>query len=119
MPDFVDTTGSNGGSPEIAQKNMANSVLSGEFGFKRVFFPVRCFHLFTRRILSFVTMSEKQQRLVYAIIEFINQSIKDGTVKADDQDSLEVASSFIFIFTLLFSVLCVSEQFNASVKRLG
>ena len=62
---------------------------------------VRCFHLFTRRIPSFVTMSEKQQRLVYAIIEFINQSIKEGTVKADDQDSLEVASSLIFYFHLI------------------
>jgi len=39
-------------------------------------------------------MSEKQQRLVYAIIEFLNQSVKDGTVKADDQEGLEVASMF-------------------------
>lgn len=39
-------------------------------------------------------MSEKQQRLVYSIIEFLNQSIKDGTVKADDQESLDVASKF-------------------------
>jgi small glutamine-rich tetratricopeptide repeat-containing protein alpha len=37
-------------------------------------------------------MSEKQQRLVYAIIDFLNQSIKDGTAKADDQEGLEVAS---------------------------
>ena len=40
-------------------------------------------------------MSEKQQRLVYSIIEFFNQSIQDGTVKADDQESLEVASAFV------------------------
>lgn len=36
-------------------------------------------------------MSEKQQRLVLAIIDFLNQSINDGTVKADDKESLEVA----------------------------
>lgn len=42
-------------------------------------------------------MSEKQQRLVYAIIEFLTLSIKDGTVRTDDQEGLEVASmSFIF-----------------------
>lgn len=38
-------------------------------------------------------MSEKQQRLVLSIIEFLNQSIDDGTVKADDRESLEVASA--------------------------
>ncbi|KAG5648245.1 hypothetical protein DXG03_006203 [Asterophora parasitica] len=45
-------------------------------------------------------MSEKQQRLVYSIIEFLNQSIQDGTVKADDQESLEVA------------IQCIGEAFN-------
>ena len=39
-----------------------------------------------------LTMSNKQ-RLVISIIEFLNQSIKDGTVKQDDQESLEVASA--------------------------
>lgn len=39
-------------------------------------------------------MSEKQQQLVFAIIEFLNQTIQDGTVKADDQEGLEVASVF-------------------------
>jgi small glutamine-rich tetratricopeptide repeat-containing protein alpha len=38
-------------------------------------------------------MSEKQQRLVFSILEFLNQSINDGTVKADDKESLEVAST--------------------------
>ena len=33
------------------------------------------------------------QRLVLAIIDFLNQSIDDGTVKADDKESLEVASA--------------------------
>ncbi len=49
----------------------------------------------TRRLIfspfpSF-TMSEKQQRLVLSIIEFLNQSIADGTVKQDDREGLEVA----------------------------
>lgn len=39
-------------------------------------------------------MSDKQQRLVFAIIDFLNQSIENGTVKADDQEGLEVASAF-------------------------
>ncbi|KAH9487049.1 Small glutamine-rich tetratricopeptide repeat-containing protein 2 [Psilocybe cubensis] len=45
-------------------------------------------------------MSEKQQKLVYSIIEFLNQSIQDGTVKADDQESLEVA------------IQCIGEAFG-------
>ncbi|KAF9481703.1 putative stress-induced protein STI1 [Pholiota conissans] len=45
-------------------------------------------------------MSEKQQQLVYAIIEFLNQAIQDGTVKADDQEGLEVA------------IQCIGEAFG-------
>ncbi|KAJ3994958.1 putative stress-induced protein STI1 [Lentinula boryana] len=45
-------------------------------------------------------MSEKQQRLVLSIIEFLNQSIADGTVKTDDKESLEVA------------VQCIGEAFG-------
>jgi small glutamine-rich tetratricopeptide repeat-containing protein alpha len=45
-------------------------------------------------------MSEKQQRLVHSIIEFLNQSIQDGTVKADDQEGLEVA------------IQCIGEAFG-------
>lgn len=37
-------------------------------------------------------MSDKQQRLVLSIIDFLNESIENGTVKKDDQESLEVAS---------------------------
>ncbi|KAG7098936.1 hypothetical protein E1B28_000826 [Marasmius oreades] len=44
--------------------------------------------------------SEKQQRLVLSIINFLNQSIADGTVKADDRESLEVA------------VQCIGEAFG-------
>ncbi|KAJ4485571.1 putative stress-induced protein STI1 [Lentinula aciculospora] len=45
-------------------------------------------------------MSEKQQRLVLSIIDFLNQSIADGTVKTDDRESLEVA------------VQCIGEAFG-------
>jgi small glutamine-rich tetratricopeptide repeat-containing protein alpha len=38
-------------------------------------------------------MAEKQQRLVLSIIDFLNASVQDGTVKQDDVESLEVASA--------------------------
>ena len=34
-----------------------------------------------------------QQKLVYAIIEFLSKSLEDGTVKQDDKEGLEVAST--------------------------
>ena len=61
-------------------------------------------------------MSNKQ-RLVLSIIDFLNQSIQDGTVKQDDQESLEVASTyaqthFIGLVTeFLFPVQCIGEAF--------
>lgn len=45
-------------------------------------------------------MSEKQQRLVYAIIEFLKKSIEDGTVKSDDREGLEIA------------IQCIGEAFS-------
>ncbi|KAI0308035.1 putative stress-induced protein STI1 [Multifurca ochricompacta] len=45
-------------------------------------------------------MSEKQQRLVLSIIQFLNQSIKDGTIREEDKESLEVA------------VQCIGEAFG-------
>ncbi|KIP06947.1 hypothetical protein PHLGIDRAFT_35715 [Phlebiopsis gigantea 11061_1 CR5-6] len=44
-------------------------------------------------------MSDKQP-LVLSIIDFLNQSIQDGTVKQDDQESLEVA------------IQCIGEAFG-------
>jgi small glutamine-rich tetratricopeptide repeat-containing protein alpha len=41
-------------------------------------------------------MAEKQQRLVLSIIDFLNQSVEDGTVKADDKESLDVASMYVY-----------------------
>ena len=39
-------------------------------------------------------MSSKQ-RLALSIIDFLNQSKADGTVKQDDQESLDVAGTFL------------------------
>ncbi|KAA1123414.1 hypothetical protein PGTUg99_021423 [Puccinia graminis f. sp. tritici] len=36
---------------------------------------------------------EPKQKLVYAILEFLNDSIKDGTVRSDDQESMEASTS--------------------------
>lgn len=41
-----------------------------------------------------------QQKLVYAIIEFLNKSLEDGTVKQDDKEGLEVA------------IQCIGEAFG-------
>jgi small glutamine-rich tetratricopeptide repeat-containing protein alpha len=40
-------------------------------------------------------MSEAKQSLVLSIIDFLNQSILDGTIKADDKESLEVAGQSV------------------------
>jgi small glutamine-rich tetratricopeptide repeat-containing protein alpha len=41
-------------------------------------------------------MSDKDKSLVLAIIDFLDKSIQDGTVKQDDREGLEVASAFKF-----------------------
>ncbi|KAG2117933.1 TPR-like protein [Suillus discolor] len=45
-------------------------------------------------------MADKKQQLVLSIIDFLNQSIDDGTVKQDDKESLEVA------------IQCIGEAFG-------
>jgi len=39
-------------------------------------------------------MSDKTQKLVLSILDFLTTSIGDGTVKEDDKESLEVAGVF-------------------------
>ena len=39
-------------------------------------------------------MSEKQQRLVLSIIDFLNQSIDDGTIREEDKEGLDVAGAY-------------------------
>jgi small glutamine-rich tetratricopeptide repeat-containing protein alpha len=41
---------------------------------------------------------ESQQKLVLSVIEFLNQSIQDGTVASDDKEGLEVAGTSESIF---------------------
>lgn len=92
---MIETTGSWGGSPEIAQKTI---WLAEEDAteFVRLCAPRHlCCHLFTLSLHLAITMSEKQQRLVLSIIDFLNQSINDGTVKTEDKESLEIAGVFL------------------------
>ena len=53
-------------------------------------------------------MSDKQ-RLVLSIIDFLNQSIKDGTVKQDDVESLEVASMSPLSSVMQISIHCTFD----------
>jgi DNA-binding ferritin-like protein (Dps family) len=52
-----------------------------------------------KRTLTCLIMStEKTQRLVQSIIEFLEEAIADGTVKSDDKEGLEVASKDVSLF---------------------
>jgi hypothetical protein len=70
-------------------------------------------------------MSEKQQRLVLSIIDFLNQSISDGTVREEDKESLEVAgTSNLFASSLpsyspisFLSQCNVSEKLSVSIQK--
>ena len=43
-------------------------------------------------------MAEKNQKLVLAILEFLEKSIADGSVREDDKEGIEVASaSFVLL----------------------
>jgi small glutamine-rich tetratricopeptide repeat-containing protein alpha len=52
-------------------------------------------------------MSEKQQRLVLSIIDFLNQSINDGTIRDEDREGLDVA------------VQCIGEAFGVDPTDRG
>lgn len=65
------------------------------------------------------TMADTKQRLVFAIIEFLNDSINDGTVKEDDKEGLEIAGASSIVFILSpNSPTSASIQSSASVRRL-
>jgi hypothetical protein len=53
-------------------------------------------------------MSEKQQQLVFSIIDFLKHSLDDGTVKQDDKEGLEVASAHLLSNVLIFRHLTVN-----------
>jgi small glutamine-rich tetratricopeptide repeat-containing protein alpha len=75
-------------------------------------------------------MSDKNQRLVLAIIDFLNTSIEDGTVKADDKEGLEVAGMPCAFPALNFCcrslkcshlppVQCIGEAFGVDPNDAG
>ena len=97
----------------MAQKNMACEVVVAGHGRVKLFIA-RLFIVSHKQSsthnpssttdsvrLKGRNMSEKQQRLVLSIIEFLDQSIKDGTVREEDKESLEVAGTFTFLRILL------------------
>ncbi|KAG8905098.1 hypothetical protein FRB99_000699 [Tulasnella sp. 403] len=45
-------------------------------------------------------MADKKQRLVLSILDFLSQSLTDGTIKSDDKEGLEVA------------IQCIGEAFG-------
>ena len=57
-----------------------------------------------------------QQKLVYAIIEFLNKSLDDGTVKQDDKEGLEVASESR---TLLSGAMAGLTAVSSPVQCIG
>jgi hypothetical protein len=64
-------------------------------------------------------MSEKQQRLVLSIIDFLNQSIGDGTIREEDRESLDVAGTLTSYHPLYIIHQSSPCQFNVSEKLLA
>jgi hypothetical protein len=62
-------------------------------------------------------MSEKQQRLVLSIIDFLNQSINDGIVREEDKEGLEVAGAYTPRSPLRLDLLIIF--LSSSVYRRG
>ncbi|ORX90051.1 hypothetical protein K493DRAFT_231659 [Basidiobolus meristosporus CBS 931.73] len=49
-------------------------------------------------------MSDNKKRLVFSILEFLQQSVNDGTIKADDVEGIEVAMQ------------CIGEAFGVDAQ---
>jgi Homodimerisation domain of SGTA len=64
-------------------------------------------------------MSEKQQRLVLSIIDFLNQSISDGTIREEDKESLEVAGTLTPYHPLHIIHQSPPYQFSVSERLLA
>lgn len=68
---------------------------------------------------------QQQQRLVLSIIEFLNQSINDGTIREEDKESLEVAGTYTSLRFLISprlpssSVQCIGEAFGVDPTDQG
>ncbi len=48
-------------------------------------------------------MSDIKKRLVFSILQFLQQSIKDGTIKEEDTEGVEVAGSTSIAPSLAFT----------------
>lgn len=71
-------------------------------------------------------MSDIKKRLVFSILQFLQQSIKDGTIKEEDTEGVEVAGSISIVFRVYFNTLldltfyytvqCIGEAFGVNVE---
>ena len=78
----------------MAQKNIGLLVVWN--GDRRFFLTVAEEKRLLMAVCSLEKMSDKEKSLVLAIIDFLDKSIQDGTVKQDDREGLEVASASNF-----------------------
>ncbi len=118
-------TGSCGASPEMAQKNMARArwevVAVSQVSQRK--------YTSTPSLTPTKKMSEKQQRLVLSVIDFLNQSISDGTIREEDKEGLEVAGAFtrhspLHLYPLVslspsYLVQCIGEAFGVDPTDQG
>jgi len=74
----------------MAQKNMVKAVDDSDDERSRW---LKDLVLTTIYFLRF-DMADREKQLVLAIIDFLNKSINDGTVKQDDKEGLEVAGAW-------------------------
>merc|ERR1712093_954080 len=61
----------------------------------------------TQRLRTISKMADKKQRLVYSILEFLQASMDDGTIKQDDKEGIEVA------------IQCIGEAFSVDMADEG
>jgi hypothetical protein len=53
-------------------------------------------------------MADKKERLVVSILDFLEASIADGTVSADDKDGIEVAGEYYSAYGAKSRVLIIN-----------
>jgi len=56
------------------------------------------------KLTQYIKATDSRKRLALAIIDFLNTSLKDGTLQADDAESMEIATS------------CIAEAFHVDPK---
>ena len=58
-------------------------------------------------------MSDIKKRLVFSILQFLQQSIKDGTIKEEDTEGVEVAGS-----NSIASSGCISSRYVPVIANI-